>query len=117
MKTFVITSMILTMALQAANTINAPMTLPTTANVTVLQVKSDKELAWVDEQIQAILPARIGVADGYINSLNDPIKYASSAPVAGANGISFSPLNWGACQCFGDIIVAKVVEEPLRLQG
>ncbi len=80
MKALAITSVLLTLTLQAANSINTPMTLPTTGNVTVLQVKSDKELAWVDEQIQAIIPARIGVSDGFINSLNDPIKYISSVP-------------------------------------
>lgn len=119
MKTFIITSMILSMALQAANTINAPMALPTTANVTVVQVKSDKELAWVDEQIQAILPARIGVADGYINSLNDPMKYVSSAPVAGANGLKLlPPPRLGAMPMLPNMpIVPKVVLEPLRLEG
>lgn len=111
--------MILTMALQAANTINAPMALPTTENVTVLQVKSDKELAWVDEQIQAILPARVGVADGYINSLNDPIKYASSKSLPGANGIKLlPPPRLGSMPMLPVMpIVAKIVEEPLRLQG
>lgn len=119
MKTFVITSMILTIALQAANTINTPMTLPTTGNVTVLQVKSDKELAWVDEQIQAILPARIGVADGYINSLSDPIKYTSSKPAPSTGGIKLlpPPRLGGMPMLPGMPIVAKVVEEPLRLQG
>ncbi|MDD5211151.1 MAG: hypothetical protein PHV62_01940 [Sulfuricurvum sp.] len=119
MKTFVITSIILTMALQAANTINAPMALPTTGNVSILQVKSDKELAWVDEQIRAILPARIGVADGYINSLNDPIKYESTKPVLGANGIKLlpPPKLGGMPMLPGMPIVAKVVVEPLRLEG
>lgn len=119
MKTFIITSMILTMTIQAANIVKAPMVLPTTENISLSQVKSDKELAWVDEQIQAILPARVGVADGYINSLNDPIKYVSSTPVAGANGIKLlPPPRLGSMPMLpGMPIVAKVVEEPLRLQG
>lgn len=107
------------MALQAANTINAPMVLPVTGSISVLQVKSDKELLWVDEQIRAILPARIGVTDGYINSLNDPIKYASSNPGVGANGIKLlPPPSLGSMPTLlGMPIVAKVVIEPLRLQG
>lgn len=119
MKTFVITSLILSITLEAANTINSPMALPTTGNVTVLQSKIDKELAWVDEQIQAILPARIGVADGYINSLNDPIKYVSSKPVLGIGGIKLlpPPRLGGMPMLPGMPIVVKPVEEPLRLQG
>jgi hypothetical protein len=119
MKTFAITSMIISITLNAANPINAPMPLQTTGNLTVIQVKSDKELAWVDEQIQAILPARVGVADGYINSLNDPIKYTSSAPVAGANGIKLlPPPRFGSIPMLpGMPLVPKVVVEPLRLEG
>ncbi|MCL4431535.1 MAG: hypothetical protein M1300_04350 [Epsilonproteobacteria bacterium] len=119
MKTFVITSMILTIALEAANPINAPMALPVTENVTVLQSKSDKELAWVDEQIQAILPARIGVADGYINSLNDPIRYVSSKPISNSSGIKLlPPPRLGSMPMLpGMPIIVKTVEEPLRLQG
>lgn len=113
MKTLAITSsFILSLTLQASNAINAPMPTPSTANVTVLQSKSDKELAWVDEQIQAILPARIGVADGFINSLNDPIKYASS----GVSGIKLlAPPKLGMLPNLP--LIPQVVEEPLRLQG
>lgn len=119
MKRFVITSIILTITLQASNTNNTPMALPAGVNISVLPSKSDKELAWVDEQIQAILPARIGVADGYINSLNDPIKYVSSKPILATNGIKLLlPPKLGSMAMLpGMPIVAKVVEEPLRLQG
>ena len=116
MKTFTITSILTTIALQASNTLLA---LPVAVNVTVAQVKSDKELQWVDEQIQAILPARIGVADGYINSLNDPIKYASSGQANGENGVKLlAPPRLGSVPMLpGMPIVPKVIEEPLRLQG
>jgi hypothetical protein len=40
------------------------------------------ELGWVDEQIRAIIPARVGVAEYEINSLRDPFKYAKPDPVA-----------------------------------
>jgi len=117
MKTLTITSsLILTLTLNASNSINAPMTLPTTENVTVLQIKSDKELAWVDEQIRAILPARIGVADGFINSLNDPIKYISPAPKARVfSGNLLAPPRLGSMPLLPAI--PKVVIEPLRLEG
>lgn len=116
MKTFTITSILTTIVLQASNTLLA---LPVAGNVTAVKVKSDKELQWVDEQIQAILPARIGVADGYINSLNDPIKYASSGQVNGENGVKLlAPPRLGSVPMLpGMPIVPKVIEEPLRLQG
>lgn len=119
MKTLAITSIILTLTLQASNAINVPMTLPSVGNVTVLQAKSDKELAWVDEQIQAILPSRIGVTDGFINSLNDSIKYLSSAPKGGDSGMKLlAPPRLGTIPMLPIIpLVPKIVEEPLRLQG
>ena len=111
--------MILNIALQAANTINAPMVLHASTSVTVVQVKSDKELAWVDEQIHAILPSRIGVADGYINSLNDPIKYVSTTGTAGVNGLKLlPPPKLGSMPMLPDTLMTpKVVLEPLRLEG
>ena len=120
MKTLAITSIILALTLQASNTINAPMTLPSVGdNVTVLQAKSDKELAWVDEQIQAILPSRIGVADGFINSLNDPIKYLSTTPKGGDGSIKLLALpKLGGNPILPSMpLVPQIVEEPLRLQG
>lgn len=116
MKTLILTSFILSIALQAANSINAPMELPATGNITVLQSKNDKELAWVDEQIKAILPIRIGVSDAFINSLNDPIKYKSSAPmVSGVSTNLLAPPKLGSMPMIPR--PPKIVEEPLRLQG
>ncbi|MDO9207490.1 MAG: hypothetical protein Q8R86_09955 [Sulfuricurvum sp.] len=119
MKILALTSFIFCMALQAANSINAPMVLPVTENVTVLQSKSDKELAWVDEQIQAILPARVGVSDGFINSLIDPIKYIH--PVRIPSTLSSPMMNLLAPPKLGNLPVMptlpKIVEEPLRLQA
>ncbi|HQS66340.1 MAG TPA: hypothetical protein PLM93_04030 [Sulfuricurvum sp.] len=116
MKTFIIISSFFTLMLQASNSINTPMSVPSLGNVTVLQSKSDKELAWVDEQIQAILPSRIGVADGYINSLNDPMKYTAQAPKSGDGMIKMlAPPKLGGLP--GMPLLPKVVEEPLRLQG
>ncbi|HQT35759.1 MAG: hypothetical protein B7Y30_01485 [Campylobacterales bacterium 16-40-21] len=116
MKTFIIISSFFTLMLQASNSINTPMSVPSLGNVTVLKSKSDKELAWVDEQIQAILPSRIGVADGYINSLNDPMKYTAQAPKSGDGMIKMlAPPKLGGLP--GMPLLPKVVEEPLRLQG
>lgn len=116
MKTLAIFSIVLTLALQASNTINAPMTAPSVGKVTVLESKSDKELAWVDEQIQAILPSRIGVSDGFISSLNDPIKFVSQAPKAGSSGLKLlAPPKLGGLPSMP--LVPKIVLEPLRLEG
>ncbi|HEX5623979.1 MAG TPA: hypothetical protein VFX57_06045 [Sulfuricurvum sp.] len=116
MKTVTLTSIILCAALQAAtNTINTPMTLPATGNVTILEPKNDKELAWVDEQIKAIIPARIGISDGFINSLNDPIKYVGSASRAPSTQKSslLAPPRLGSLPMMPTM--PKVVVEPLRL--
>ncbi len=40
------------------------------------------ELGWVDEQIRAIIPARVGVEGRVIDSLRDPFKYPKPEPVA-----------------------------------
>lgn len=80
--------------------------------VTVVQTQGDKELAWVDEQIQAILPARIGVPEGFITSLRDPMKMKKSAPVATVGSKMLAPPRLGST---GIIAPPKIVEEPLRL--
>ncbi len=82
-----------------------------TGPVVVAQPQKDKELAWVDEQIQAILPARIGVSDGLINSLRDPIKLKKPAAVATTGNKLLPPPKLGS----GLVLPPKVVEEPLRL--
>ncbi len=119
MKTLALTSIIFSVALQAANSINAPMALPVSDNVTVLQSKSDKELAWVDEQIQAILPARVGVSDGFINSLIDPIKYTHPVRLPSTLGAPamqlLAPPKLRSLPAMASI--PKIVEEPLHLQA
>ncbi|MDD2839106.1 hypothetical protein [Sulfuricurvum sp.] len=70
---------------------------------------NDKELIWVDQQIKAILPARVGVPEGYIASLHDPMKMKKS---------QVSPLNSSkllAPPKLGSNII--LAEEPLRLQA
>ncbi len=80
--------------------------------VTVVHSTGDKELTWVDEQIQAILPARIGIPEGFINSLRDPMKMKKSAPIAGVGSKLLAPPKLGG---MGIIAPPKIVEEPLRL--
>lgn len=83
------------------------------SNVTVIQQpQSDKELAWVDEQIQAILPSRIGIPDGFINSLRDPMKMNKSTPVTTTGNKLLAPPQLGNMLLPA---VPKVIEEPLRL--
>jgi hypothetical protein len=109
MKTYLILSLIGFCSLHAAvmpsvNSGTAMTTLP----------KQDKELTWVDEQIQAILPARIGVADGLINALLDPMKMTKPAPVASTGIKLLAPPTLGKT---GILLPPKPVEEPLRLQA
>jgi len=81
--------------------------------VTVMtQPNADKELAWVDEQIFAILPARVGVPDGFINSLRDPMKMKQPTPTAKSGSNLLAPPKLGSV---GVLTQPKVVEEPLRL--
>ncbi len=88
-----------------------PTVVPTTT-VTVVQTQGDKELAWVDEQIQAILPARIGIPEGFINSLRDPMKMKKIAPAVTIGSKLLAPPSLGS---MGIITPPKIVEEPLRL--
>jgi len=91
-----------------------PVTVPT---VQPQPPQQDKELAWVDEQIQAILPARVGVPDSAINSLSDPIKLKKPAPKEGlakVGSLLRPPPKLGGAAC---ITAPKVVEEPLRLKA
>ncbi len=82
-------------------------------DVTVIQQpQSDKELTWVDEQIQAILPSRIGVPDGFINSLRDPMKLKKTALIVPSANKLLSPPKLGATLLPSP---PKVIEEPLRL--
>jgi len=73
----------------------------------VPQPNEDKEVAWVNEQVLAILPARIGIADGFINSLRDPMKMKKAAPSIGSKLLAPPKL--------GSILQPPVIEEPLRL--
>lgn len=83
-----------------------------TSSITVVQQpQSDKELTWVDEQIQAILPARIGVPDGFINSLRDPMKLKTTSQATTGDKLLAPPK-------LGSTLLPsppKVIEEPLRL--
>lgn len=69
----------------------------------------DKELTWVDEQIQAILPARVGVPEGYIASLRDPMKIKKPPVSPLGSSKLLAPPKLGSNTIF--------VEEPLRLQA
>lgn len=82
-------------------------------SVTVMtQPNTDKELVWVDEQILAILPTRIGIPDGYINSLRDPMKMKKALPTLKSGSNLLAPPKLGS---MGILAQPKVIEEPLRL--
>lgn len=86
------------------------ITSPSATIAQTPQSHNDKELAWVDEQILAILPARIGVPDGYINSLRDPMKMKKPLVTLKNGGALLAPPKLG-----GVIAPPKIIEEPLRL--
>jgi hypothetical protein len=86
---------------------------PVPETVTVVQSVGDKELTWVDEQIQAILPARVGVSEGIVGSLLDPMKMKKIVPVA-SSGNLLAPPKLGST---GILALPKIIEEPLRLQA
>ncbi|MDD4856303.1 MAG: hypothetical protein PHQ22_05800 [Sulfuricurvum sp.] len=116
MKKFALISLTFSITLWANNAINSPMVLPSTGKVTVLQPQSDKELLWVDEQIKAIIPSRVGVPDGFINSLLDPMKYLTPVRLTNNSGSTLlAPPKLGCISLLPAI--PKVIEEPLRLQA
>ncbi len=78
--------------------------------VVVQQQQGDKELAWVDEQIQAILPARVGIPEGFINTLNDPMKLKKSSSATSGSKLLAPPK-------LGVLSTPPIVEEPLRLKA
>lgn len=45
---------------------------------------SANHLAWVDEQVKAIKPPRIGVSDSKINRLSNPFTFVKVAPKKGS---------------------------------
>jgi hypothetical protein len=88
------------------------VTSPSIAIVTA-EPNKDKELAWVDEQILAILPARVGVPDGFVNSLRDPMKMKQMLPTLKSGSNLLAPPKLGSNM--GILTQPKIVEEPLRL--
>ncbi len=109
MKTYLVIGLIGFLSLHAA--------IPSAVEVTSMPAapKEDKELAWVDEQIKAILPARVGIADGAINSLRDPMKLAKPAPKTSGGTSLMAPPKLGATTLLP--LKPVVVEEPLRLKA
>lgn len=83
-------------------------TAPREVTVTV-QPGQDKELTWVDEQVQAIIPARVGIPEGFINSLRDPMKMKKSVVKTLPGSKLLAPPK------LGSVLQPPVVEEPLRL--
>jgi hypothetical protein len=81
--------------------------------VVTAQPNKDKELAWVDEQILAILPARVGVPDGFVNSLRDPMKMKQMLPTLKLGSNLLAPPKLGSNM--GVLAQPKIVEEPLHL--
>jgi hypothetical protein len=101
----------------AASCLYGTVPAVTSPSVTVMdapQSHTDKELAWVDDQILAILPARVGIPDGYINSLKDPMKMKKS-PLSTNGGNLLAPPKLGSSGSL--LTLPKIVEEPLKLMA
>lgn len=75
----------------------------TTGMMDIEKVKAT-ELGWVDEQIRAIIPARIGVSNQDINSLSEPFLFVKEPkPAHAINAALFKPIK------------KVVVKAPLKL--
>ncbi|MDD5052751.1 MAG: hypothetical protein PHO27_08500 [Sulfuricurvum sp.] len=86
----------------------------TVQNATNAEAQKDKELSWVDEQIAAILPARVGISDSIISSLIDPMKMKKPTLIAGIRSKLLAPPKLGVNLPFQP---PHVIEEPLKLQA
>ncbi|TDA69231.1 hypothetical protein E0765_02095 [Sulfuricurvum sp. IAE1] len=113
MRPFIFLGLLSALTLQAALTTASPAA----ASPLVPAPQQDKELAWVDEQIRSILPARVGISDSFINSLRDPVKLkkpaATATPLQGGNKLLPPPK-------LGSTLTPpppQIVEEPLRLMA
>jgi hypothetical protein len=107
MKNSIFIPFLSTMVLHAA----IPAIISPSVTVVMTQPNEDKELVWVDEQIQAILPTRVGVPDGFINSLRDPMKMKQPLPTLKGGTNLLAPPKLGSM----GILAQPKIEEPLRL--
>jgi len=109
MKTLITITLISAAAALYANVPSPSVPATGGTTVTVMQSQGDEQLAWVDEQIRAILPARVGISEGIINSLGDPMKMKKTVSA----GNLLAPPKLGST----GLLLPKIVEEPLRLQA
>lgn len=103
MKKLLLIGLLSTVLLHAA-TPTAPMEVQVAP-----QPNQDKELSWVDEQVSAIIPARVGIPEGFIDSLRDPMKMKKPTPVVLPGSKLLAPPK------LGSVLQPPIVEEPLRL--
>lgn len=54
-------------------------------SVGIAYASNINELSWVDDQIKAIKPPRVGIQSGYIDLLKDPIRLAQEPNATDAN--------------------------------
>ncbi len=96
---------------------NSSIPLTRTGTLNITQIQNDKEVLWVDEQIDAIIPSRSGVPEGFVNALTDPIKYkVPPKPVKPVFDIKVD-VNLSKKVKVALPPLPKIVEEPLRLQA
>jgi hypothetical protein len=109
MKNYILIMFLSTMILHAT----APLTTSPSVTVVTTEPQGDKELAWVDDQIRAIIPTRVGVPDGFVNSLRDPMKMNQALPTLTSGSKLLAPPKLGSDMS----LLPKVIEEPLRLSA
>lgn len=115
MKTFSL--LWLTLSLWGAGEINSSIPVTGTGTLNIAQIQNDKEVLWVDEQVDAIIPPRSGVPEGFVNALSDPIKYkVPPKPVKPVFDIKVD-VNLSKKVKVALPPLPKIVEEPLRLQA
>lgn len=116
MKTFLL--LCLAFSLWGSGETNSSIPVTSTGALNVTQIQNDKEMLWVDEQIDAIIPARSGVPEGFVNALSDPVKYkVPPKPVKPVSVVVLPKIKTSKETNATLPALPKIIEEPLRLQA
>ncbi len=108
----------LTLSLWGAGEINSSIPVTSTGTLNIAQIQNDKQVLWVDEQIDAIIPPRSGVPEGFVNALSDPVKYkVPPKPVKSVLDVVLPKIKTSKETNATLPALPKIIEEPLRLQA
>jgi len=110
--------LVLTFSLWGSGEINSSIPVSSTGALNIAQIHNDKQLLWVDDHINAIIPSRSGVPEGFVNALGDPIKYlVPPKPVKPVSLIVLPKIKTSKETNATLPSLPKIIEEPLRLQA